>query len=306
MPNNSLHKIRRKFRDFAGNFCKGLSRSLTMLVGRLDHLPASEKEIHMLSCGKRLTDCLLAYQSFCIYSGRRHPLVIHDDGSILENDFERLRNLVPDARLVSRAEADSHMSQWLSSYPNCAQFRQDGVFFLKLFDFFAFAKSDAFIVLDNDILFFDRPAEVVRWVSTTADKLLFNSEHAESFAFPIKKLVDMGFRPSFALLNAGFGLVHRDVLNLELCERFLGKCWDNLNSIRKVHLLEQTSWAVLLEESPRPVELLPPTYEISNEVFRSSGTLMRHYTGFTKHDIMYVEALLSFPKLFFRNLAQYN
>ena len=306
MPNNSLHKIRRKFRDFAGNFCKGLSRSLTMLVGRLDHLPASEKEIHMLSCGKRLTDCLLAYQSFCIYSGRRHPLVIHDDGSILRSDFERLRNLVPDARLVSRAEADSHMSQWLSSYPNCAQFRQDGVFFLKLFDFFAFAKSDAFIVLDNDILFFDRPAEVVRWVSTTADKLLFNSEHAESFAFPIKKLVDMGFRPSFALLNAGFGLVHRDVLNLELCERFLGKCWDNLNSIRKVHLLEQTSWAVLLEESPRPVELLPPTYEISNEVFRSSGTLMRHYTGFTKHDIMYVEALLSFPKLFFRNLAQYN
>jgi len=284
MGSGGHRKIRRKFRDFAGNFSKKISRALFAGLGRLGHLPASGKEVHMLSCGKRLPDCLLAYQSFCIHSGRRHPLVVHDDGSIPEAGFKRILELVPGARLVRRREADAHMSRWLSGHPNCAGFRQESVFFLKLFDFFAFAESEPFIVLDNDILFFERPTEVVDWVSNTPGKLLFNSEHGESFAFPVEKLAEMGFRPRLSLLNAGFGLVHRDVLDLGLCERFLGKCRENAGSMGKSHLLEQTSWAVLLEESPRPVELLPPAYEISNGVFRSPGTVMRHYTGFTKHD----------------------
>jgi hypothetical protein len=304
MTAEKIKNLRTQFRKHVGEGARKLSRSLSNMIGSVEHLPASDKEIHMLSCAQRLPDCLLAYQTFCFHSGYKYPLVVHDDGSIPFYAFEALRKRVADARLITRQVADECMANVLQNYPHCSAFRRDSVFFLKFFDFFQFCKTNSFIILDNDILFFDRPKEVVTWVRENSSKMLFNKEHGESFAFSLETLALMGFRPKLSLLNAGFGLVHCDVMNLELCERFLAKCRENSRSVRKFHLVEQTAWAVLLEESSRPTELLPSSYEISNDIFRSPSSVMRHYTGFTKHDIMYVEALIALPKLFFRSLAR--
>jgi hypothetical protein len=298
-----LQRTRLRARRAAASLTRALSGSAYAgLASRLARLPACDVSVHMLSQSDRVDASWMSYASLCIYSGRRYPLWIHDDGSFGEEDVARLRRSLPGAVFVSRRQADAEMCGRLRGAPECAKFRDENFFFLKLFDAFHFAPSERFIVLDNDILFFREPREVARWIDLREREICFNSERGESLAMSREDLATLPGRPANMLLNAGFGLIWREVMDWEFCERFLARCRENIHLVQKIHLMEQTTWAFLIGQSPLPLRLLPPAYEISNDVLKSRETIMRHYTGFTKHDIMFVEAFLGLPGLLRRAL----
>lgn len=299
-----LQKTRLRMRRTAASLARALSGSAyASTADRLARLPDCDVSVHMMSQSDRVDASWMSYASFCFYSGRRYPLWIHDDGSFGEEDVARLRRSLPGAVFVSRRQADAEMRDRLSEFPECAKFREENFFFLKLFDAFHFAQSERFIVLDNDILFFREPTEVVRWLDLREREVRFNSERGESLAMTREDLAALPGRPADMLLNAGFGLIWREVMDWEFCERFLARCRESIHLIRKIHLMEQTTWAFLIGHSPLPLRLLPHTYEISNDILKGKGTIMRHYTGFTKHDIMFVEAFLGLPGLLRRALS---
>ena len=299
-----LQKTRLRARRTAASLSRVLSGSAYAgIAARLARLPACDVSVHMMSQPDRVDASWMSYASFCIYSGKRYPLWIHDDGSFGEEGVARLRRSLPGAVFVSRRQADAEMKSRLAGCPECTKFREENFFFLKLFDAFHFAPTERLIVLDNDILFFREPAEVVRWLDLCEREICFNSERGESLAMTREDLATLPGRPADMLLNAGFGLIWKEVMDWEFCERFLAHCRENIHLVRKIHLMEQTTWAFLIGQSALPLRLLPHTYEISNDILKSKGTIMRHYTGFTKHDIMFVEAFLGLPGLLRRALS---
>jgi|GEM_PF-4832205 len=139
-------KLLRETRLMARRTVASLARRLSAstyaaMASRLARLPESNVSVHMLSSRDRVDASWMSYASFCLYSGRRFPLWIHDDGSFGEEDVARLRMVLPGAVYISRRQADAEMRNRLAGCLECAKFREQNFFFLKLFDVFHFARQ---------------------------------------------------------------------------------------------------------------------------------------------------------------------
>jgi len=299
-----LNKVRKTGRVWVARIARFLGNLGYRKLISIDNLPYCEVSIHMLSGASKIDESMVSYRSFCIHTGRRYPLFLHDDGTFQDTDLPKLRKLIPEVTFLSKKKSDAEISALLKEYPESQKFRKESLWFVKLFDFFRYAPRERFIILDNDIICYSRLNEIEDWIENSKQEMLFQSERGISCAFSEKDLADFPFPLTHKYLNAGFGFVHKKAIDLVFCEEFLKYCRSNIKKARKVHLMEQMTWAFLTEKSGIPTRLLPFSYEISNDIFKSKGSKMRHYTGFTKHDIMYIEALMALPSLFVRSLLK--
>lgn len=299
-----LNKVRKTARHAAARTARFLGNLGYRKLISIDSLPYCEVSIHMLSGASRVYESMVSYRSFCTHTGRRYPLFLHDDGTFQEAHIQKLRKLIPEVIFLSKKKSDAEIAAWLKEYPESLKFRKESLWFVKFFDFFRYAPSERFIILDNDIICYSRLNEIEDWIENPKQEMLFQSERGVSCAFSEKDLTDFPFPLTQKYLNAGFGFVHKKSMDLGFCEEFLKYCRSNIQKARKVHLMEQMTWAFLTENSRIPTRLLPFSYEITNDIFKSKGSKMRHYTGFTKHDIMYIEALMALPSLFVRSLLK--
>lgn len=298
---NKVRKIGRKAAAQTGRFLVNLVYRKSISI---NHLPYCEVSIHMLSGASKIDESMVSYLSFCIHTGRRYPFYLHDDGTFQEADVQKLQKLIPGVIFLGKEKSDVEMAECLKKYPECLKFRQEIVHFTKFFDFYMYAPDARFIILDNDIICYSRLDEVENWIANNDEEMLFQSERCVSFAFLEKELHSFPFPLDHPLLNSGFGFLWKKSMSLEFCESFLRYCRANIEKVNKIHLMEQMMYGFLTKNSRIPTRLLPYSYEITNDIFRSRSAKMRHYTGFTKHDIMYVEALMALPSLFIRSLLK--
>lgn len=123
--------------------------------------PESRTEIHSAVPHRYLFAYLFAIKSLLHYYSDL-SIVIHDDGSLKENDKQLLKSHLPDCRIIDRAFADSEFEK--QKNPFLSKVRSSYTSYLKLFDTTLFSRSEQIIILDTDTLFLKEPKTVIDWI----------------------------------------------------------------------------------------------------------------------------------------------
>ena len=242
-------------------------------------------EIHVLTCERDWLDLIWSLKSFFAVCERRFRLCIHDDGSVSSRGTAALREHFPDARIISRREADEHAeAEFLKDYRRCADLRRTNVLALKVFDFAAHLRAPRLLLIDSDILFFSRPNVLLDRVCDARYELnSLNKDWGLGYTVEparIQPMLDFDFQ---APINSGLGLMHRESYQLEWFERWLALP----GVIGHPHRIEQT--LVGLACSRYGHEYLPTEYDVTLDSTRPAE-IVKHYTGPIRH-LLYREGV---------------
>jgi hypothetical protein len=130
-------------------------------------------------------------------------------------------------------------------------------------------------MLDSDVLFFNHPHEIMQWAMNPAMECWFNEDVVErSLMTPDHARTDLGVK-LWRKVNTGLGLMVREAIELEFCERALGETSIFKGDIARI---EQTLFALCASRYGKG-GLLPPTYEVTLNKEASENAISRHYAG---------------------------
>ena len=247
-------------------------------------------EIHAFTSQQDWLNLVWALKSFYKYSNHRYRLCIHEDGSLVTETINQLVRHFPDARIITRIDADKLLYVILANYPRVLEFRKKNLLAPKLVDFIAYSQSDRMLVFDSDLLFFSEPTVLLSRIETGEYRLnTFNSDINTAYTVDtdeVERLMNFKVMPRF---NSGLGLVHKNSIRYDWIEEFLA-----LPGITNGHFwrIEQTLYALC--SSRFGTEHLPDEYTlylqkgIGNRPFR-------HYVGAIRH-LMYSEGIASLDR----------
>ncbi len=242
-------------------------------------------EIHVLTSAQDWLNLIWALKSFYWASNRTYALCIHDDGTVADKAGTELSRHFPNARFISRAEADARGLPLLRGFPRSLAFLQTNLLSPKVFDFAHYLESDRMLLLDSDVLFFREPTELLRRIEDP--NYCKNTVNADiSSAYTVES-AEVKTRTGVQLVerfNSGLGFIHKDSLDLDSVEEFLG-----LPRILDGHFwrIEQTIYALC--SSRFGVELLPANYDVRLAA-GINGLPCRHYVGAIRH-LFYKEGI---------------
>jgi len=220
------------------------------------------------------------------FSGAAWPVFIHDDGAIPEEGRAIFHKLFPSVCIISRKEADEKMDILLRPFPHCHSYRNEHALSLKIFDFTMLTPGERFLVFDSDILFFQRPHELLDVIASGAEGCWFNEDVAEGALITAAEARDkLGFE-IWPRVNSGLGFVNKSAIDLNLCEQALAQ-----TSILKGHIwcIEQTLYMLCAARFGKG-GLLPRRYEVSLEKDAARDAVCRHYVGAVRNRF-YAEGL---------------
>ena len=185
-------------------------------------LTDSTCEIHVLTCDRDWLDLIWSLKSLFCVSEYSFRVCIHEDGTVPTEGIAALRHHFPDARLIRRSEADEMVGRKLERYPRCQALRCANVLSLKVFDFAVYLESDRLLLLDSDILFFDRPTVLLQRI--TDPSYAYNSLNKDwGMGYSLEPRVAQS-KVEFHVqshINSGLGLMHRQSYDFSCFEEWL-------------------------------------------------------------------------------------
>lgn len=243
--------------------------------------------VHLLTGEKDWRLAAWSLASYFHFTNLGWPVVIHDDGTLPEEGKAALSEMFEGCRIISRPEADAAMDKALRPFPWCADYRAKHPLAMKIFDVPQFEESERFIVLDSDVLFFQRPEEIITWAtSPCARDCWFNEDVKEGSLITAAEAREELNVKLWSRVNSGLCLMYKPVIDLDFCDRALAT-----TSILQGHIwrVEQTLFALCASRNGKG-GLLPKTYEVSLRRNASKDIVMRHYVGAVR-DRFYGEGL---------------
>ncbi len=242
-------------------------------------------EIHVLTCERDWLDLIWSLKSFFAVCEQRYRLCIHDDGSVSADGLSALRQHFPDARIIGRPEADEYVETGaLRDHSRCRVLRQTNVLSLKVFDFAAYLRAPRLLLLDSDILFFNRANVLLERISDSQYHLnSLNRDWGIGYTLEpadVQPMLAFKFQSD---INSGLGLMHRESYQLDWFEEWLAIP----GILGHPHRIEQT--LVGLACSRFGHEFLPPEYDVQLQKTRQAQ-VVKHYTGPIRH-LLYREGL---------------
>src|SRR6266487_6040933 len=91
-------------------------------------------EVHNLVCHRNVSMALICLNSLLTTSQEKLQLVIHDDGSLTDEDQALIRGELPEALVVSRDQADGELARPLEAFPTLKHARPKIPHLLKILD----------------------------------------------------------------------------------------------------------------------------------------------------------------------------
>jgi len=225
------------------------------------------------------------------YTERNWEIIWHDDGSLDEAFVEQASTCIPGCQFVRKADADARMNPVLEAYPHLKRYRNEHPLGMKSFDMPHLTDADRFIILDADVLFFDRPGEILDWVDARDESCWFNRDAAEPAPITYADARERLGVELWHWVNSGLCLLNRDSIDFEFMERCIqdpslvnGKQWR----------VEQTLLALCASRAGAG-GLLSDRYEVCLEANGQPDHITRHYVGMVR-DRFYAEGIRMLKK----------
>lgn len=241
----------------------------------------SKMEVRVLTWRRGWLDALWCLKSFFVHSEVDFPVVIHD-GGLEPWQYSELTAHFPNVRIISRKEADEKVEGELvrRGLKRSLEYRRLNIATLKVWDFFLLSEADNVISLDSDIVFFERPTQLLN----PSEKNLFNQDMQYAYSMDLDELEkELGVRPP-PLINSGLSLVARESMNFEKIESWL----ENPKLFADKWVTEQTLHA--LNSTVYGVDLLPKQYFVSTKPGMPPDAICKHYPGFFR-PLLYSEGM---------------
>lgn len=207
------------------------------------------------------------------------PVVVHDDGTLSTEASETLRELFGvNLIIVTRAEADPAMDVLLKAFPFCEEYRNAQTMALKVFDIAQFTGGDRCIVLEPDVLFFQKPIEILTWAGLETEQCWFCEDAVENATITAAEVRDELGVKLWRRVDTGVCALWKRALDLDFIDRALAQ-----TSVLKGTPERVAGTLIALCASQHNVGgLLPKSYEVSLERNAASDAISRHYSGATR------------------------
>ncbi len=236
-------------------------------------------EVHSLVSHKHLYMYILAIKSFLRFYDNV-LIIAHDDGTLNRADIKSLKKHIGNIKLVSIIEANKAVKDILKTFPLCSHFRRMKPSQKQIFDFLMLSKENKLITLDSDTLFLDIPHEIIKWIESEEQKILYIYEEDPNGpkinGKPITNTLNIGKTPfKFAPhLCGGFVCYFKDIMNLNLVEEYWGyianKCKDE-----HATYFSQPIMALYAGNSKYPLSIMPKGYQ--NPPYFTQNPVFKHY-----------------------------
>ena len=219
-------------------------------------------QMHALTGRNGVFEVVAAFKSLYRFASVRHPLIVHDDGSLAEQHIEFLQTHLPGTVVIRRADADRRILPVLraAGFARLEQLRERLVFALKLIDLQVYAEGRPALYLDGDILFHQPPDLLFAMLDNAIDPWVdrYNEDVVSSYAWDpesVQRETGVELRPR---INAGLVCLRRaDYRNdFELFER----CLALETPPELFYYVEQTLNAIGLSRSG--AQPLPQQYDV--------------------------------------------
>ena len=180
----------------------------------------------------------------CLASLRRchqppFRLLIHDDGTLTDEDCARLADTLPGTTFIRRAEADGPVLAALEKYPACRQYRAQHAMALKLFDVPLLSGETRLVYTDADVYYLRPFTGYHRLWENPDARFIFPQDIETVYSIRYFHLYGARRIPLIARLNAGIMLVDPAAVDLAFLEWVLTR----LDLSVLPNLIEQTCWA---------------------------------------------------------------
>jgi len=242
-------------------------------------------EIHVLTQKSGLWMLVWALRSFLYFSRLNPRIVVHDDGSIDAKTARLFESKFTNLEVLRRREADNLIAARKDIPIHIKKYRQGkNVMILALLDHLLLSKTNKIMVMDNDILFFDYPEEVVDFVKKKSqyDSLILCSK-----ASPLT--VDEAYLQKYNLrekraerLNSGLVLINKEKMGLNKLIEYFQHTLDT-----EGHFIEQAGWSCLVAQTN--FNFFPEDkYIVKGGV--KNGVILKHFTSPRRHE-MFAEGI---------------
>jgi hypothetical protein len=205
-------------------------------------------EIHTLLGSRQISYCLNMIKSICKYDEFKDiPIILHDDGTLTDDDVKILKNKIVNCKIIRRDYADFKIINNLKEYENCKKYRlfesRTNIFYkLKLFDYFYFSDSKKILCIDTDIIFLKKPNSLIELIKNNTPFFFPDLTNAYSI------LLGERYFPILNRVNTGIIFIPSDIYyNIDFIEYALSKIFINSNNFSP-ESIEQTSYAHMMYE----------------------------------------------------------
>jgi hypothetical protein len=206
--------------------------------------PSGGTAVHTLIGHRNVPVALRCLPSLPAYSVNPIRLIIHDDGTLTQVDFELLLAALPGCSFITRTEADERVQPALARFPASLRFRQQNPFALKLLDLYYCDQREEISYCDSDVLFF-HPFRDLFFLPSPEVGTLTMHDNRESYSLRSWQLARHRRIRLASRVNAGMLVLRRASYDPELVEWFLSLRDLNVHPQWK----EQTCWSMLAYHS---------------------------------------------------------
>lgn len=273
-----VFKLKRVFRDR-----KRVSLRKPYLTLPPVAVPGQDQDfsVHILLCNRDFEMSVCALRSFVFYCGRSFEFVIHEDGTLTQEQKKYLLKNFPKSEIIDYHRSLNLAKETFGENSEIYKMRQKGVLMLKLLDIKLFSTKKKVIVLDSDILFFKKPDEVLNAATRFDVPNLFNKDVFPSLMASKEVLEDICAKKIPERINSGLSVVYRDAIDFVLLEKWLKELNDRKVDII-LHRIEQSLITMLCVNHKSGIDYLPETYDVSFE--KDVGqSVCKHYVGVIRH-----------------------
>ncbi len=282
------------------------------------HLPKPTTSIGIctLLCHDHVFLFLSNIKSLYFFGGILLPVAIIDDGTLTIEDIRLLRKHLINCRIISRQTADNSIPSLLAKFPYALKYWKETKHTLfthhrKLFEPILLAYFNKCVLLDSDILFFQKPREISDWIKSSNKETLYMSYptsyidmHHTINSYTIQaigRLFDLPFNPYF---NSGIVCTYRNRYNLPTIEQTLKMIYQL--SLEDQWFGEQLALSAVFSNTNGPRHKSTPLsseqYVLpSNSRDNNSSPICIHYHSHYKNDMLF-PSITSAIRILFKSL----
>ena len=175
-------------------------------------------EVHNLVCHRDVSIALICLKSLLATSQEKLQIIVHDDGSLTDEDQTFIRAQLPNSTLVSRDQADHELAIVLDGLPTIRKARLKLPHLLKVLDVPMLCRSDNVCFVDSDVLFLRAHRGLFEISKTRSACARFMLDIRTCHGFRLKDFWPLGPVSPIARLNSGLFCIKRNVIDFDWVE----------------------------------------------------------------------------------------